>query len=178
MTAMWTVAILGFFSKVLWAHRVEAVSTAAYVCMGWMPAVAAKPMIAVRSVGLPVGNVGRRAVLHDRHALFDLRSQGSVPACRVARVRDRRKRGPLLCHHALRRRCVGESNRLAACGAFSMPPNHPGKSRVICTPLHWAKELPVYAACAIVAGRWSIGYRLKGAVLHRPPRRSARAAIR
>ncbi len=45
MTAMWTVAIVGFVSKVLWAHRVEAVQTAAYVFMGWMPIVAAKQMI-------------------------------------------------------------------------------------------------------------------------------------
>ena len=46
LATMWTIAIVGFCSKVLLAHRVEAVSTAAYVVMGWLPVIAAKPMIA------------------------------------------------------------------------------------------------------------------------------------
>jgi hemolysin III len=47
MTAMWVFAIGGFISKVFLAHRVEAVATAVYVFMGWMPIVAAKPMIEI-----------------------------------------------------------------------------------------------------------------------------------
>src|SRR5690606_34892832 len=35
--AMWTLALTGFFSKVLFAHRVESVLTIAYIALGWMP---------------------------------------------------------------------------------------------------------------------------------------------
>lgn len=45
-TAMWTVAIVGFVSKIVFAHRVESVAIILYVLMGWMPVLAAKPMIA------------------------------------------------------------------------------------------------------------------------------------
>ncbi len=38
--AMWTVAVLGFIAKTFFAHRVEAVSVASYVTLGWMPIVA------------------------------------------------------------------------------------------------------------------------------------------
>src|SRR5690349_1892514 len=34
--AMWTVALVGFFSKTLWRHRVEGVSITAYAVLGWM----------------------------------------------------------------------------------------------------------------------------------------------
>jgi hemolysin III len=49
--AIWFVAICGFVSKVFFAHRVEAVSIASYVLLGWMPAVAAP----VLSQTLPIG---------------------------------------------------------------------------------------------------------------------------
>lgn len=51
LAAMWGVAIVGFLSKVLWAHRVEAVSTIAYVLMGWMPVLGVKWAIAVVPMG-------------------------------------------------------------------------------------------------------------------------------
>ena len=78
MAAMWGIALVGFSSKVLWAHRVEAVSTAAYVCMGWLPAVALKPMIAIVPAGclwmmLAGGlcyTVGTLFLTFDRKALF------------------------------------------------------------------------------------------------------------
>ncbi|MCE9608304.1 MAG: hemolysin III family protein [Planctomycetia bacterium] len=35
--AMWIVAIVGFTSKVLFRHRIEAISTTLYVVLGWMP---------------------------------------------------------------------------------------------------------------------------------------------
>lgn len=35
--AMWVVAIAGFTSKVLFRHRIEAISTTLYVVLGWMP---------------------------------------------------------------------------------------------------------------------------------------------
>lgn len=40
--AMWTVALLGFLSKTLLRHRVEAVSITAYTALGWMPAMSVK----------------------------------------------------------------------------------------------------------------------------------------
>ena len=75
---MWGIALVGFVSKVLLAHRVEAVSTAAYVCMGWLPALAAKPMIAIVPGGclwmmLAGGlfyTVGTLFLTFDRKALF------------------------------------------------------------------------------------------------------------
>ena len=78
MAAMWTTAILGFLSKVVWAHRVEAVSTALYVAMGWMPVVAAKPMIAAVPAGclwlMALGGlcytVGTLFLIFDRKALY------------------------------------------------------------------------------------------------------------
>ncbi|HEY1602210.1 MAG TPA: hemolysin III family protein [Pirellulales bacterium] len=78
MTAMWTIAFFGFFSKVVWAHRVEAVSTYAYVCMGWLPVVAAKPMIELIPSGclwlmLAGGacySVGTIFLTFDRKALY------------------------------------------------------------------------------------------------------------
>ena len=42
---MWTVALLGFFSKMLFAHRVEAVSIWIYVVLGWMPLLAGIPLV-------------------------------------------------------------------------------------------------------------------------------------
>lgn len=51
-TAMWVVAAVGFFSKMILAHRVDSVAIALYVLMGWMPALAAKPMIATVPSGL------------------------------------------------------------------------------------------------------------------------------
>lgn len=35
--AMWLVALAGFTSKVLFRHRIEAISTTLYVVLGWMP---------------------------------------------------------------------------------------------------------------------------------------------
>jgi len=37
---MWAVAIVGFVAKIFFAHRVEAVSVASYVFLGWMPILA------------------------------------------------------------------------------------------------------------------------------------------
>jgi hemolysin III len=39
MGAMWAVAGVGFIAKTFFAHRVEAVSVASYVLLGWMPIV-------------------------------------------------------------------------------------------------------------------------------------------
>jgi hemolysin III len=38
--AMWAVALTGFAAKVVFAHRVEAVSIGSYVLLGWMPIIA------------------------------------------------------------------------------------------------------------------------------------------
>jgi hemolysin III len=78
MASMWGVAFIGFASKVLLAHRVEAVSTASYVLMGWMPVLAAKPMIAAVPAGclwlMAAGGlcytVGTLFLTFDRKALY------------------------------------------------------------------------------------------------------------
>ena len=40
LVVMWTVALVGFAAKTIFAHRVETVSIASYVLLGWMPIVA------------------------------------------------------------------------------------------------------------------------------------------
>jgi hemolysin III len=45
--AVWGIALVGFFSKAIFAHQVDAVSTVLHVALGWLPVVAAKPMITV-----------------------------------------------------------------------------------------------------------------------------------
>ncbi|MFO0902388.1 MAG: hemolysin III family protein [Pirellulales bacterium] len=45
LVAMWLLALLGFFSKLLFAHRVEAVAVWIYVILGWMPIVTAYPLL-------------------------------------------------------------------------------------------------------------------------------------
>lgn len=42
LVAMWVVALIGFFSKMLWRHRIDAVSLTAYIVLGWMPILAGR----------------------------------------------------------------------------------------------------------------------------------------
>ena len=42
---IWTIALAGFFSKAIFAHRVESVSTVLHVALGWLPVSCVKPMI-------------------------------------------------------------------------------------------------------------------------------------
>jgi hemolysin III len=42
---IWTIALAGFFSKAIYAHRVDSVSTVLHVSLGWLPASCLKPMI-------------------------------------------------------------------------------------------------------------------------------------
>lgn len=42
--AMWLVAVIGFLSKILLAHRVDSVSIWIYVILGWMPVFSAFPL--------------------------------------------------------------------------------------------------------------------------------------
>jgi hemolysin III len=51
LAAMWTVALFGFVSKVFFAHRVEAVSIASYVLLGWMPMLAAPTLLHLVPMG-------------------------------------------------------------------------------------------------------------------------------
>jgi hemolysin III len=46
---MWSVALWGFFSKVLFAHRVEAVSVWPCIVLGWLPVIAAPSLLHVLS---------------------------------------------------------------------------------------------------------------------------------
>jgi len=41
----WTIGLFGFFSKLVIAHRVESVAVWIYLLMGWMPIVAAVPLL-------------------------------------------------------------------------------------------------------------------------------------
>lgn len=49
---MWAIALVGFFSKAIFAHRIDAVSTALHLVLGWLPVTAAKPMLSVVPGGL------------------------------------------------------------------------------------------------------------------------------
>lgn len=49
--AMWSVALFGFIAKVFFAHRVEAVSVASYILLGWMPIVAAPALMRLMPMG-------------------------------------------------------------------------------------------------------------------------------
>jgi hemolysin III len=42
---MWAIALAGFFSKVLWAHRIEAVSTSIYLALGWLPVTSVRTIL-------------------------------------------------------------------------------------------------------------------------------------
>jgi len=54
LAAMWVLAWAGFFSKTVLGHQVEAATTAAQVCLGWMPVLAVRPMIEFAPPGLLV----------------------------------------------------------------------------------------------------------------------------
>lgn len=37
LSAMWVVALLGFLTKTVWRHRIDSISTASYLVLGWLP---------------------------------------------------------------------------------------------------------------------------------------------
>lgn len=39
LAAVWTAAVVGFYSKVLAAHRINGISTVTYILLGWLPAI-------------------------------------------------------------------------------------------------------------------------------------------
>ena len=43
--AMWSIALLGFVSKVFARHRIDSVSLGLYLVLGWLPVVAARPLV-------------------------------------------------------------------------------------------------------------------------------------
>ena len=45
LATMWVIAIAGFVSKMVWAHRVDSVSMWVYLALGWMPILAARPIV-------------------------------------------------------------------------------------------------------------------------------------
>lgn len=49
---VWTIALVGFLSKALFAHRVDTVSAALHVTLGWLPVLAIKPMLSAVPGGL------------------------------------------------------------------------------------------------------------------------------
>lgn len=42
--SVWTIALFGFFSKAVFVHRIEKVSTVLHIVLGWLPASCVKPM--------------------------------------------------------------------------------------------------------------------------------------
>jgi len=51
LAVMWAAALTGFFSKLLWAHRVDAVSVFAYLALGLLPSTASAPIIGTVPLG-------------------------------------------------------------------------------------------------------------------------------
>lgn len=49
---VWTIALGGFISKAVFAHRVDTVSTVLHVTLGWLPVIAFKPMLLAVPGGL------------------------------------------------------------------------------------------------------------------------------
>ena len=45
LAVMWTITIFGFLSKILLAHRIDAVSIWIYIALGWMPILAAPALV-------------------------------------------------------------------------------------------------------------------------------------
>lgn len=45
LSAMWTIALAGFFSKVVLVHRIDGASVAIPVLLGWMPLLGGRPML-------------------------------------------------------------------------------------------------------------------------------------
>ena len=64
------VALVGFAAKVLFAHRVEAVSVGSYVTLGWMPIIALPALYHLAPAGRIPSYHRRRRVLHGRNVLF------------------------------------------------------------------------------------------------------------
>ena len=50
--AVWGIALVGFCSKAIFAHQIDAVSTALQLSLGWLPVTAVKPMLSVVPGGL------------------------------------------------------------------------------------------------------------------------------
>jgi hemolysin III len=48
---MWTAAIVGFLSKLLYSHRIDAVTIWSYVSLGWLPTIPATVYVNVVPVG-------------------------------------------------------------------------------------------------------------------------------
>lgn len=51
LVAMWVVALIGFAAKLFFAHRVEAVSIAPYVLLGWIPIIAVPALWRLAPIG-------------------------------------------------------------------------------------------------------------------------------
>lgn len=50
LAVMWIVALMGFFSKTLFLHRVDAATVWSYLVLGWMPVASAPALVAVMPV--------------------------------------------------------------------------------------------------------------------------------
>jgi hemolysin III len=75
LATIWLVAIIGFVSKLFFAHRVEVISIVSYVILGWMPIMSAPALMTTLPFGafvwMLVGGVcytaGTVFLLNDEH---------------------------------------------------------------------------------------------------------------
>jgi hemolysin III len=49
---IWGIALVGFFSKAVWGHQIDAVSTVLHVTLGWLPVCGMWPMLSLVPSGL------------------------------------------------------------------------------------------------------------------------------
>jgi hemolysin III len=47
LVVTWTLALVGFFAKVVWSHRVDRVAIWTYVALGWVLGIAVPPLLGV-----------------------------------------------------------------------------------------------------------------------------------
>jgi hemolysin III len=45
LAAVWMIALAGFLSKIIWAHRVQSVSLWIYLLLGWLPVMSVPPLL-------------------------------------------------------------------------------------------------------------------------------------
>ena len=49
---VWGFALVGFFSKTVWQHRIEGIATWAYLGLGWLPVIALKRVVELLPLGV------------------------------------------------------------------------------------------------------------------------------
>ena len=100
---LWTAAFLGFFSKVVLAHRVHDISMWTYIALGWLPLIAVPALrhtVPVDSTWWMLGG-GACYLMGTLFLFYDARVRAL--SCDLAPAGDRRQRVPLPGHFAIGR---------------------------------------------------------------------------